>query len=96
MNYKIIELQTNTNPETGIRVTGMLDYTETDLNQALFTFLTKAGYAAISNNEVAAVILLTEDGRLVRTPEVFRHTPVVAQEPELEETPEEPEPSGGE
>lgn len=79
MNYIILEQQTN----NGVTAIVPPDPATDNLNAALSSFLIKAGYAAISNVEVHTVSLITEDGRLVRPSECFRH-PVAASEPEEE------------
>ena len=89
MNYIVIEQQTN----NGVTTIVPPDPTTSDLNAALSNFLIKAGYAALSSVEVHTVSLLTEDGRLVRPSECFRHPPVnTSQETESEESEEPTEP----
>lgn len=86
MNYIVLEQQTN----AGVTAIVTPDPATNDLNAALSSFLIKAGYAAISNIEIHTVSLMTEDGRLVRPSECFRH-PVAAPEPEVSEPEEESE-----
>ena len=72
MNYIVIELQT-----TG-GTTALITNTYTDRNQAESKFHEILQYAAVSQVEDHAAVMLTEDGRLVRQ-ESYKHA---APEPE--------------
>lgn len=90
VNYIVLEQQT-----TG-DVTAVVppDPATSDLNAALSSFFSKASYAAISQVEIHTISLITDDGRLVRPSECFRHLPVntpqETEPEELEEPIEEP------
>lgn len=79
MNYVIIEQQT-TDGTTAV----LPPVIENNINQALFSFLNKSAYASISSVPLHTVTILSEDGKLVRPSEVFRHEPEVEEEPVVE------------
>lgn len=67
MNYIIMETQTSAG--TTVIVTPEVI---ADRNTAEAAFHSKLAYAATSSVEVHSVVMLTEDGRIVRT-ECYRH-----------------------
>lgn len=79
MTYIVLELQNNEG------TTSTISYTYTDRNTAENKFHTILAYAATSSIEEHSAVLLTQDGRLVRT-ECYRHP---KPEPEPESEPEE-------
>lgn len=83
MTYIVIEMQTNGG------VTAIVPPVSfTDRNEAESRFHSMLASAAISSVEEHAVVMITNDGRVVRN-EVYRH-PVTPVEPEPEsETPDE-------
>lgn len=74
MNYIVIEIQTNAG--TSAIVPPVLF---TDRNAAEAQFHTMLAAAAISSVEIHSVIMLTEDGRIVRT-ECYRHSAATNEE----------------
>lgn len=74
MNYIVIEIQTNAG--TSAIVPPVLF---TDRNAAEAQFHTMLAAAAISAVEIHSVVMLTEDGRIVRT-ECYRHSAATNEE----------------
>lgn len=69
MNYIILETQTNNGVTAIVTPTAY-----SDRNEAESIYHQKASAAATSNVEIHTVAFLTEDGRLVRQSECYRHT----------------------
>ena len=83
MSYIVIETQTNNGTTT---IVPPVIYT--DRNEAESKFHTILAFAATSSVEEHTAMLLTSDGRLVRTSECYRHAVVEPEpEPEQEEEP---------
>lgn len=74
MNYIVIEIQTNAG--TSAIVPPVLF---TDRNAAEAQFHTMLAAAAVSAVEIHSVVMLTEDGRIVRT-ECYRHSAATNEE----------------
>lgn len=74
MNYIVIEIQTNAG--TSAIVPPVLF---TDRNAAEAQFHTMLAAAAVSAIEIHSVVMLTEDGRIVRT-ECYRHSAATNEE----------------
>lgn len=70
MNYIVMEMQTN-NGTTAI----VTPATYSDRNQAESKFHQILQAAAVSNVKVHTAVMLTEDGRLARPSECYRHEP---------------------
>lgn len=78
MNYIVIEFQTNGN-STAI----VTPVTYSDRNQAESKFHQILTSAAISSVEAHTAMMLTEDGKMVRS-ECYRHQQETVEEPEEE------------
>lgn len=74
MNYIVIEIQTNAGVSAIVPPVLF-----TDRNAAEAQFHTMLAAAAVSAVEIHSVVMLTEDGRIVRT-ECYRHSAATNEE----------------